>query len=34
MCSFANTGGDGALQPAVFVNWPFDPPTIAEELIQ
>jgi hypothetical protein len=34
MCSFANTGGAGALQPAVFVSWPFDPPAIAKELIQ
>jgi len=34
MCSFANTGGAGALQSAVFVSWPVDPPTIAEELIQ
>jgi hypothetical protein len=34
MCSFANTGGAGALQPALIVSWPFDPSTIAEELIQ
>jgi len=34
MCSFANTGGAGALQPALIVSWPFDPFTVAEELIQ
>jgi hypothetical protein len=34
MCSFAHTGGAGALRPALIVSWPFDPSTIAEELIQ
>jgi len=34
MCSLANTGGAGALPPAVIVSWPFDPSTSAEELIQ
>jgi hypothetical protein len=34
MCSFANTGGAGALPPAVIVSWSFDLSTVAEELIQ
>jgi hypothetical protein len=34
MCSFANTGGAGALRPALIVSRPFDPFTVVEELIQ
>jgi hypothetical protein len=34
MCSFANTGGAGALQAAVIVCWPFEQSTIAKEPIQ
>ena len=34
MCSLANTGGAEALRPALIVSWPFDPSTVADELIQ